>query len=96
VLGLQVRRPFDRHATDDDVARLVDLLALEAEVLEEGEALLPAEILGCAEPIVGLFAEDPAREGAVEIEDARDGRLDLRQVGVGEPLLLQRPAGRLM
>jgi hypothetical protein len=60
-------------------------------VLEEREARLVARSRH-AEALVRLFAEHPRREGELEIEHAREGRLDLGEVVVGEALLLEELA----
>src|SRR5262249_45102720 len=100
VLLAQVWGALDRHAADDDVARFADLLAREAEVLEQREGTVSlargscrtrvrSNLFGGTEALEGVLADDPRRESAVKVEYARDGRLHAGHVSVGEALLLE-------
>ncbi len=84
-----MRGALDGHAADDGVARLVDLLVGEPD---EAKKRAPALRLVAAEAGVGLLAEHPRGEGALEIEDAGDGGFDLVEVFGVEALLREGPA----
>src|SRR5580658_2673096 len=90
MLALQVGRAFDRHTADDAILRFVDLRSREPEMLEQRESPARAELFGRPEALVGLLAEHPSRERALEIEHAGDCTLHLRQLGVGQALLFER------
>jgi len=95
VLGAQVRRALDRHAADDDVVELVDLLLREAEVPEEAEARLVV-LLGLeAQTLEGVAADDPRAQRLARVEDARQRLLGLAELALREALLEQPHASRV-
>ena len=94
VLGLQVRRAFDRHgAADMDVGGL-DLALGEAERGEQVEGGR-GEVLGRdAERVAAeVFAQRPFVEGELDVEGGRQRLLDLGDRFVGEALGLQASCG---
>ena len=99
VLGLQMRRAFDRHgAADVDVGGL-DLALGEAEMRRAGRS---SERRGfgrrCRARRAEVFAQRPLVEHELDVERGRQRLLDLGERLVGEALGLQRgvvDAGRL-
>ena len=91
VLGLQVRRAFERHrAADVDVGGL-DLALGEADGLEQVEAGgcdLPRH--RCRAVADEVFAEGPLVEDELDVEGGRKRLLDLGDGFVGKALGLQR------
>ena len=78
VLGLQVRRAFDRHrAADVDVGGL-DLALGEAERGEQVEARVGELLGGDAERVAAeVLAQRPLVEGELDVEGGRQRLLDL-------------------
>jgi hypothetical protein len=89
VLELQVRGTFDRHAADDHVVGLRDLLDAETEVREQAETGLGQRLHRDAEAVVCLFTDDPWREREAQLEHPGQGLLDLGDVLVGETRRLE-------
>ena len=91
VLGLQVRRAFDRHrAADMDVGGL-DLALAEAKRGEQVEGGRGEVLGGDAELVAAeVFAQRPLVEGELDVEGCRQRLLDLGDRFVGEALGLQR------
>ena len=86
----QERRALDRHRAADDGVGLVDLALAEPErsqQVESGTARIGGRD---SRPLQRLFAERPDIEGEAELEDSRQGRLDLVDVVVKESAVAQR------
>ncbi len=88
IFVLQVRRTLDGHGAADVLVGCLDLGAGEPDMAQQIETGLAALFLGDADARHGLVTERPDVEGEPELEDARQRRVDLVDIGVGEALRL--------
>ena len=89
MLCAEVRRALDRHAADDDIVDLADLLVAVAPEPKQVKAGLVVHLGLDAEPLVRLGADDPRRKREPDVEHAAKRLFRLLDLALGEPVLEQ-------